>query len=212
MKIALIGSTGLVGSHLLERLLVEHEITTISRRSNNIKHQNLSEIIQPELNSDSLSNIELPEQDIFICALGTTIKQAGSQAAFRAVDQDLVNAFAKLALKSTPKAFFIISAMGANADSKIFYNRVKGEVEDHLKTLPFESLYILRPALLIGDRPSKRFGEQIGINLFKTLNPLLPDRFSKLIGTDIEKIGDYILGQLNHLKSGVQIIPSNKIQ
>jgi uncharacterized protein YbjT (DUF2867 family) len=120
----------------------------------------------------------LPPATLAFCALGTTIKAAGSQAAFRAVDLDAVVAFARAARAAGVRHFAVVSALGANARSGNFYSRVKGEAEDALRGIGFERLVIARPSLLIGDRaalgqpgrPGERWGERVA----GWLGPLVP--------------------------------------
>ncbi|HSX70792.1 MAG TPA: oxidoreductase, partial [Pseudomonas sp.] len=105
--------------------------------------------------------------DAAFCCLGTTIKQAGSQEAFRAVDHDLVLAFARRARELGARHFLVVSAMGANAQSSVFYNRVKGEVEEALKAMDWPQLTIARPSLLLGPRREFRLGERLAAPLLR---------------------------------------------
>ena len=129
-----------------------------------------------------------PVDDVYI-ALGTTIAVAGSQSAFRAVDYDAVMATARAARAAGATRCGVVSAMGANAHSRIFYNRVKGEVERDLRGLGFATLVIARPSLLIGDRralqQAPRAGESLSIQLFKWLNPVLPANYRARPGADV---------------------------
>lgn len=120
----------------------------------------------------------LPAADTAFCALGTTIKVAGSQAAFRAVDFDAVLAFGRAAKAAGVRTFAAVSALGASPHSANFYSRVKGEAEEALAALGFESLILARPSLLAGDRGAlgqpERFGERLGLAITKPLGPLVP--------------------------------------
>jgi uncharacterized protein YbjT (DUF2867 family) len=118
-------------------------------------------------------NLRGAQLDDAFCALGTTIKQAGSQDAFRKVDHDYILAFARAAKAAGAKRFLLVSAMGASASSSIFYSRVKGETERDIRALGFETLHIFRPGLLLGERAEKRSGEEIGAALTPFLNPLM---------------------------------------
>jgi uncharacterized protein YbjT (DUF2867 family) len=111
--------------------------------------------------------------DQVFCALGTTIRIAGSPAAFRHVDFDYPLAIAQRALDAGATHFLLVSALGANADSRIFYNRVKGELEDAIRRLPFRSITIARPSFLLGEREERRPGESLG----KLLGHFAPRRF-----------------------------------
>jgi uncharacterized protein YbjT (DUF2867 family) len=123
----------------------------------------------------------LPRVDEAFIALGTTIKVAGSQEAFRAVDFDAVVAVAKAAKAAGATRLGVVSAMGANPRSKVFYSRVKGEMEEALSRLGFETLVIARPSLLAGNREAlgqpARAGEEIGIRLSRWFSPLIPDNY-----------------------------------
>ena len=124
-------------------------------------------------------------------ALGTTIKVAGSQEAFRAVDFDANLAVAKAALAAGARRCGLVSAMGANAKSRIFYSRVKGELEDALTALPFERLVIARPSMLAGDRESLgqpvRRGEGIALAVSRLLGPLIPKNYRSVAAADVAK-------------------------
>jgi uncharacterized protein YbjT (DUF2867 family) len=167
------GASGLVGGHLLDALLgspLYREVCSIGRRSLPQQHPKL---LQRTVDFSRLESEALPPSDDAFCCLGTTIKKAGSQEAFRAVDHDAVLAFAKAARKAGTRRFLVVSALGADPRSRIFYNRVKGEIEEDLKGVGFESLIILRPSLLLGDRAESRPGEHAAIVVSKLLGPLL---------------------------------------
>jgi uncharacterized protein YbjT (DUF2867 family) len=111
--------------------------------------------------------------DQIVCALGTTIKKAGSRAAFRKVDFDYPLNAARIGLKKGVRHFLLVSALGANSDSRIFYNRVKGELEDQLRSLGYRAVTIARPSLLIGPRKEFRLLERIGA----VIGEFVPGRF-----------------------------------
>ena len=110
------------------------------------------------------------------CALGTTMKQAGSRDAFRRVDYDYPLAVAQLALRAGATHFLLVSALGANSESRVFYNRVKGEIETAICGLGFRAVTIVRPSFLLGDRKEPRLGEAIG----RRLGFLLPPRYRQV--------------------------------
>ena len=116
---------------------------------------------------------ELPKTDDAFCCRGTTIKTTGSQAAFRKVDFDYVVNFAAAAKAAGVKRFLVVSALNPNAKSGVFYYRVKGEMENALKAMNFESLHIFRPSFLLVERPEARVGERLGIAVFSTLALLM---------------------------------------
>nr|WP_263452131.1 NAD(P)H-binding protein [Hyalangium gracile] len=167
------GASGLVGGFLLEELLQSpqyREVCSLGRRALPRQHPKLS---QRTVDFARLEAESLPSADDAFCCLGTTIKKAGSQEAFRAVDHDAVLAFARAARKAGARRFLLVSALGANPRSRIFYNRVKGEAEEDLKAVGFESLVLLRPSLLLGERAESRPGERAAMVVTKALGPLL---------------------------------------
>lgn len=133
----------------------------------------------------------LPRVDDVYITLGTTIAAAGSQQAFRAVDQDAVIATARTALAAGATRCGVVTAMGADAHSRIFYNRVKGEVEQALKSLGFATLVIARPSLLLGEREAlgqaARPAESFSIKAFKLLDPLIPANYRARPGADVAR-------------------------
>src|SRR5271156_2540161 len=143
--VALAGATGLVGRSILEGLLANPSVRSVyvlARRRPRVADARITCHIV-----DFASLQPLPPVDEVYLALGTTIKVAGSQAAFRAVDFDANLAVARAALASGARRCGLVSAMGADAKSRVFYNRVKGELEEALAQLPFEGLVIARPSL-----------------------------------------------------------------
>ena len=157
-----VGATGLVGSALLALLLEDDFYTSVKiivRKSPGIKHPKLQVILNDFENVSALKK-EL-EGDHLYCCLGTTMKKAGSKEAFYKVDFHLPLELAKLSQKQGASQFLLISAMGANVQSKIFYNRVKGEIEVAVSSVPFNGVNIFRPSLLLGNRKEKRIGENV---------------------------------------------------
>lgn len=170
--VLLAGATGLTGEHLLDRLLNEPTITRVlaPTRRPLAEHPRLENPVgEPAQVLPQLSG----QVDIAFCCLGTTIKKAGSEAAFRAVDLDLVVAFAKRARELGARHLVVISALGADTKSSIFYNRVKGEMEAALKAQGWPQLTICRPSLLLGERVEPRLAEQLAGPLSK----LIPGKY-----------------------------------
>ncbi|MEB0005745.1 oxidoreductase [Pseudomonas sp. MH9.2] len=170
--ILLAGATGLTGEHLLDRLLSEPTVSRVlapTRKPLN-KHPRLENPVG-ELNAllPTLSG----RVDIAFCCLGTTIKQAGSQEAFRAVDLDMVVAFGKRARELGARHLVVISAVNADRRSSVFYNRIKGEMEYALKAQDWPQLTIVRPSLLLGERTEQRLAEQLAGPLAK----LIPGKY-----------------------------------
>ena len=158
------GASGLVGGHCLRRLLASglyEQVVAFVRGPLAFTNKRL---LQRTVDFDRLGRMSaFPRaQDVF-CCLGTTMKKAGSEEAFRKVDYDYVVRLAETSLRSGAERFFLVSAVGADAKSKVFYSRVKGETEDAVSRLGFGRLYIFRPSFLVGSRPESRRGEKIGI-------------------------------------------------
>lgn len=181
MATALIaGASGLIGGQLLALLLNAPEydrVIAVGRRRLDIAHARLAQVTAEFGALDDVS-AELRCDDAF-CCLGTTIKGAGSRDAFRAVDHGAVLALAWAAQRGGASRFFVVSSLGADATSRIFYNRVKGETEEALRVLGFGTLAIFRPSLLRGPRRDFRLGEKIGLGGMSLVGPLLFGRWRK---------------------------------
>jgi uncharacterized protein YbjT (DUF2867 family) len=167
----LIGATGLVGGHCLKILLERYEtVTAIARRSTGITHPRLTE---RRIDFERLGTIEIPASAHVYCALGTTIKQAGSEDAFRRVDFEYPRMLAQHASGSRGARFILVSSVGADANSRNFYLRIKGELEAAIQAIPLEAVHIFRPSFLVGERSEKRAGEAVGIAVAQALGFLL---------------------------------------
>ncbi len=215
-RVALVaGGTGLVGRELIAALLADRSVgavhvlvrsrnSELARRSGLMQH--LVDYTQPLT--------ELPPADDAFCCLGTTIKAAGSQAAFRAVDFDAALAFARAARSCGATRLGVVSALGADASSRVFYNRVKGELEQAVRTLGFECVLLARPSLLLGDRAALgqplRFSERVGAALTGPLGWLLTDSVRPSPARVVA------LGLLRAVqqctKAGVYTVPSRELQ
>ncbi|AIR89254.1 oxidoreductase [Pseudomonas cremoricolorata] len=170
--VLLAGATGLTGEHLLDRLLSEPTITRVlaPTRKPLAEHPHLDNPVGDV--STLLEHLD-GSIDIAFCCLGTTIKQAGSEPAFRAVDLDLVVAFAQRARALGARHLLVISAIGADPQSSVFYNRVKGEMEQALRQQDWPQLTIARPSLLIGERAQARLAERLAAPLSR----LIPGKY-----------------------------------
>lgn len=166
------GATGLTGEHLLDRLLSEPTISRVlaPTRRPLAKHPHLENPVgDPAMFLPQLEG----RVDIAFCCLGTTFKQAGSETAFRAVDLDMVLAFSRRAREMGARHLLVISAIGADPASSIFYNRVKGEMEEALKDQDWPQLTIVRPSMLLGDRIEPRWSEKVA----GPLSRLIPGKY-----------------------------------
>lgn len=235
MKIALIsGASGMVGKQLLYQLLKNQEygfVLSVGRRILAMKHEKLiqiegdmsrlkdwdweNQIRAQSLGGEYQSFLELMKNsDTEIHAyssIGTTIKVAGSQEKFFEIDHDLVIGFAAWANRLGAKKFLYVSAMGADSTSSIFYNKVKGETEEDLKTFPFDYLGVFRPSLLLGNRHEFRLGEKVAtilmkpmvwLRLFKNFRPIYDYQVAKSM----------VLKALESNSSRVEIISSGQMQ
>jgi uncharacterized protein YbjT (DUF2867 family) len=176
------GATGLVGGQILQALLEDRTVAAVhalSRRPLDVVHPKLQVQIVADVSHGRLP--ALPQADEAYLALGTTIKVAGSQAAFRAVDFEANLAVARAAAAAGVRRVGLVSAAMANASSRTFYNRVKGELEDALKAMQFAALVIAQPSLLLDYRDGlnqpPRPGERMAIPVAKLLAPLLPGAY-----------------------------------
>jgi uncharacterized protein YbjT (DUF2867 family) len=180
--VAVAGGTGLVGRFAVEALLADSawdEVVVYGRRAPEHTHPKLRVVLGPLAEVEQrLGHLQV---DDGLCCLGTTIKTAGSQAAFRAVDHEGVLAFAKVVRAQGASRFALVSSVGASAGASVFYSRVKGEAERDVASLDFRALFLLRPSILLGDRGEHRPAEAIGMALarrtgFLMVGPLSPYR------------------------------------
>lgn len=194
MKILVLGATGLVGHAVVKEL--NHlqnifHINVITRRDTNpFSEKDYSKVKHYK---GDLSNIESLKEafevDAVFCCLGTTMKTAGSKESFKAVDFHYPLKAATLLKEVSPKAhFLVVTAMGADANSHFFYNKVKGEVEEELKNLSLNRLTVLRPSLILGKRSESRFWENLGQKTATFLDPLLSKLSPDLAAVRHEKI------------------------
>ena len=177
MKLLLVGSSGLVGSHVLEMALADPKVTSVVAPTWRPlpAHPKLQ---APVVDFDALPQ-DAPwwQADAVICTLGTTMRSAGSQDAFRRVDHDYPLAVARLAHRHGTPCHVLNSALGADAGARFFYNRVKGELERDLAALGFASLTHVRPGLIGGQRQERRLGERVAGVVLGLLGPVLPRRW-----------------------------------
>lgn len=174
MKTALIvGATGLVGKACLYGLLETKEYTKIIalvRKPLAIKHHQLEQIVV-DFNQLASYATQMVADDVY-CCLGTTIKVAGSQEKFRLVDYVYPLEIAKICHTNGAKQYLLVSALGANAQSSIFYSKVKGELEQAIEALKYSSFIVFQPSLLLGNRSEIRIGEMVGQAIMKVIGIL----------------------------------------
>ncbi len=207
------GATGLVGSSLLRQLLADDQydkVIVITRKPLDISH---TKLVQQQIDFDKIESLEIGFQidDVF-CALGTTIKTAGSQDAFYKVDFTYVVNLGKWCEGKGVKRFLIVSAMGANAKSGIFYNRVKGEMETAVSQLNIPQKQVFRPSLLMGNRTEKRGGEKIAQAVMRGLGFLFAGPLLKYKGIHADMVAKAMIKAAKSDSTGFKIIESGEMQ
>lgn len=205
----LVGATGLVGQAVLRQALADASIERViapTRRALELRHARLE---NPTVDFDALPTTAAWWQvDAVICTLGTTIKKAGSQAAFRKVDYEYPLAVARCARAQGAGAYALTSSMGAKATSRTFYLRTKGETERDLATCGYPSLTLVRPSLIGGERGERRWAEALGLKVFAALEPMLPRRYRI---APAERIAATLLAAVREARPGVRVVESEEI-
>ncbi len=218
----IIGASGLVGKQLLTLLLsspVYTKVVVLARSPLAIRHEKLIEwiidfdnieqqllqwpAIQQKHSLDSNHKID----DIY-CTLGTTIKKAGSKQAFYRVDHHYPLVLAKHFHRLGATVFAIVTAVAANKNSLIFYNKVKGLIEADLQTIGYQQLIIVRPSMLSGDRQEFRLGEQISSRLMSIFAVIIPKRYQIIAAA---KVAEAMLSYAQSGKVGISVVESEKI-
>jgi uncharacterized protein YbjT (DUF2867 family) len=211
MKTALIaGATGLVGNQLLNLLLRESyydKVIVLTRRAIDVSHPK-AEIIITDFDQLEMHAQQLKADDVY-CCLGTTIKQAKTKTAFEKADKDYPFALGKITRAGGARQFFLVSALGADRNSSIYYNRVKGEAEQLILGIGFESLHIFRPSLLLGDRKEKRAGEDAAKVVYKIFGLLIPQKYKAI---DAGKVARAMLAFAQRNEAGVHFHESAELQ
>lgn len=209
MKVMLVGATGLVGGQVLQQLLDDARCDAVvapTRRP--------LAVADPVLLNPVVDFAALPVDadwwavDAVVCALGSTIKQAGSREMFARIDHDYPLQVATLAQAHGAQAFVLNSAMGANTQSRIFYNQVKGRLEQDLRGLGYPSLTLVRPGLIGGERAERRTGEHLAGVVLGALGPVLPRAWR------INPAGNIVAAMLEAAlepRPGVQVIDSSQL-
>jgi len=213
-KTALIaGASGLTGTALVKWLLKDSyysEIKLLVRKKLPFSDERVKQI---EVDFDKLENYaeQMKAEDVF-CTLGTTIKKAGSQAVFKKVDYEYPLRLGKIAKQNNAQKFLIVTALGSDAKSPIFYNKVKGETERDLKALKFPQLYIFRPSLLVGDRKENRAGEKAAIVASTLFNHLLFGPMKKYRSINVLTVAFGMKYAAQYFNSAFHVLESDEIQ
>ena len=206
-KAILYGASGLVGSYILDNLLNNanyQQVIIVVRKDLNIQHPKLKTLIG-DFNTlpEVVKDIQVDE--VFI-ALGTTQKKTPDKKLYYQIDHDYPILATKLAKENGAKAVFLVSALGANAKSSIFYSKLKGETEQDITSLNLDHTYIFRPSMILGNRKENRPAEKVFIGIFKFINPIFVGGLSKYKGIEAEDIAKAMINSANTLNEKVKIL------
>jgi uncharacterized protein YbjT (DUF2867 family) len=208
----LIGATGLVGEQCLQQLLESttyDKVIAVTRKKLSLENSKLHNVVmdfdKPEAVKDSL------RCDDVYCAIGTTIKKSGSKDAFRKVDYEYPLHLAQLCLSNGAKRFILVSSLGADAQSGVFYSRVKGELEEALKKLNYETLIILRPSILLGNRKEQRPGEAIARFVAEKFSFLFAGPLKQYRGTPVNLLARVMIKTGTSGFKGIRVLENNDI-
>ena len=209
--VLLANATNLIGREILALLLADSRIAqvhTLGRKPPPLQHAKLQHHA-----SDLRQIPPLPPLQRVYIALGTTIKVAGSEQAFRAIDHDAVLAVARAARTAGATRLGLVTAMGADPRSRLFYNRVKGEVEQAVAQIGFETLVIARPSMLVGDRSAlqqpERRGETIAAAVSRVLRPLIPANYRAI---HVRDVAQALVAAVARGAPGRQVLLSGQMQ
>lgn len=211
MRVLISGATGLVGEQLLNQLIANENVSSIV-----ILGRSIHVINHPKVHSYfvDMSNLTVALDtpfDVAFCALGTTIKKAGSKPAQYEVDHDYVVNFAQFCKANGVNRIGIVSSIGAAVTSSNFYLKTKGEMEASVTALGFDHAVFIRPSFLMGNRKEFRFGEKIAIGIFKVIKPLLVGKSRKYRGVFVSEVAKKLIQETVSATSPVMYIESNEI-
>jgi uncharacterized protein YbjT (DUF2867 family) len=207
------GATGLVGSRVLSPLLQDsafESVIALARRPLAQTHPKLKTVLIHDLQELPAMKEEL-RGDVYFCCLGTTIKTAGSQEAFRRVDLDAVVEFGRIAKAHGARSFVLVSAAGSDPKSSLFYSRVKGEAEQALGLLGLHRLVIARPGLLIGDRKESRPAERAAIVATRLVSAVTPRFILDRFATPVDDLAEILVREAKITESGVKLLPPSAL-
>jgi uncharacterized protein YbjT (DUF2867 family) len=209
----LLGATGLVGGHVLDLLLDDPaygRVVVPGRRPVDRQHPRLAQHVADLGRLDEHADW-FAVDDVF-CCLGTTIRKAGSQEAFRRVDHDYVVDSARVAVEAGARRYLLVTAAGADAGSRIFYNRVKGEAEAGVRAQPFEGVVILRPSLILGPRAERRTAEAVFQRVAPALGWMMLGPLRRYRAVDAVAVARAMVRAAKERTRGVRIVESEEIQ
>jgi uncharacterized protein YbjT (DUF2867 family) len=208
MKTAIVlGATGLTGKALLSKLLLDSTYTSVksfARKPIELEH---TKLIQHTIDFNNLTNYkDLIKGDVVFCCLGTTIKTAGSHEAFKKVDFTYPTEFAKIAKQNNVPSFYLQSSLGADSKSNNFYLKVKGETEEAIRNLKFDSFATFRPSMLLGKREEFRFGEVIGKIMMKALSFIFIGKLKRYKAIHVNQVAEAMMEESKRNQTGNVII------
>ena len=208
----LLGASGLIGGHCLDLLLADNDYAQVTMLVRKPLPQTHPKLTQRIVNFDRLTEVAdaFRVQDVF-CCLGTTIKTAGSQEAFRKVDFTYPVESARIAMQQGAAQFLLVSSLGANAKSSVFYNRIKGEVEVAIAASDISSVQIFRPSLLLGQRAEVRTGEVIGEKISRAISFLLVGPLRKYRPIEARTVATAMIVMAKQAAAGIHIYESDRI-
>jgi uncharacterized protein YbjT (DUF2867 family) len=210
---SVVGATGLVGKEVVAQLCNDAGIDAVHllarRPLADAAIAGNPKLIQHVIDFGQLPHVAWPHSDVLFCCLGTTIKTAGSQAAFRTVDFDYVVESARQARQAGASRLIVVSSLGANARSGVFYNRVKGEMEAAVMALGFDATTLIRPSFLTGERAESRPGERFALSALKIGNLFLPAKYRAVSAIAVARA---MIAAAKNNSSGMIVIESEQIQ
>ena len=208
----ILGATGLTGNILLNKLLSDDRYSRIkifTRKPLRLETKKVTEILCNLLDAESYKENFFGDE--VYCCIGTTLKKTPDKELYKKIDYGIPVNAAKLCKTSGISSFLVMSSMGANANSSVFYSRTKGEMEQAVLEQNIENTYILRPSIIDGNRGERRIGEKVGIIVMKLIQPLLIGSLRKYKAIDAETIATAMIGLANN-GSDKSILLSDEIQ
>jgi uncharacterized protein YbjT (DUF2867 family) len=206
-----VGASGLVGREVVAQLCGDPAVDAVHlmlRRSQGNFGGN-PKLVEHVVDFDRMQESAWPACKVLLCCLGTTIKTAGSQQAFRQVDFDYVVKSAQQARRAGATRLMVVSSIGANQQSRVFYSRTKGEMEAAVASLGFRAVLIFRPSILSGHRLEKRPGEHLALAAMKVGSLFLPKKYRPIPARAVARA---MVESLHHAQRGVMVIESDKLQ
>lgn len=212
-NVALIGgATGLVGKHLTDLLIRDEDFVSVIvlvRKNITVESSKVRQIVF-DYEKDDIP--DLPEVTDVFCCLGTTMKKAGSKEAFYKVDHDFVIKLAHMGMRNKTEGFYLVSSLGASADSSNYYLKVKGKTEEDIKEMGILKLGIFRPSIIMGERDEKRVGEKIGKVIANFLEPIMLGPLKKYRGVHALDIAGSMVRFCKNGPHGVTVISSEEMR